>query len=137
MNSVIIHGRLTRDPEKKEYTNSKGEKGHLTTISVAVDRKFGDATDFFECTSYGKLADIIHKHFSKGREIVVRGSMECDKYTAKDGTNRYPWRLKMDSFDFCGKKSDASPGASGASPGNQEDDIPEGFEPADEDDLPF
>ena len=25
MNNIVIHGRLTRDPESKSYTNSKGE----------------------------------------------------------------------------------------------------------------
>ena len=100
MNNTCIHGRLVRDPEMKSYTTSKGDPGSLTKFTVAVDRGFGEETDFFDCVCYGKLAEVIHKHFSKGREIVVSGEMQCYKYEAKDGTNRYPWSLVVSTFDL-------------------------------------
>ena len=131
MNSITIHGRLTKDPDLKDYTTAKGESGKLCNYTVAVDRRFGDETDFFECVSYGKLAEVIAKHFHKGKEILVSGEMQCHKYTAKDGTNRYPWRLVGSMFDFCGSKKEDQMGAP------QDNEVPEGFDLVDDEDLPF
>jgi single-strand DNA-binding protein len=130
MNNITIHGRLTRDPELKSYTNGKGEQGQIAKFTVAVDRRIGDETDFFDCVAYGKRAEVIDKFFSKGKEIVVSGEMQCNKYTAKDGTNRYPWQLAMNSFDFCGSKKDSD---NTDSNGNA---LPETME-AVNDDVPF
>lgn len=129
MNSIVIHGRLVRDPELKEYSTSKGDRGNLCKFTVAVDRRFGDGTDFFDCTVFGKLAEVINKHFSKGREIVVSGSMECDPYEAKDGTKRYPWGIKVANFDFYGSKSDSADSTPKEAPADS-------FEEIDED-VPF
>lgn len=128
MNNITIHGRLTRDPELKDYTAANGDVGKMCRFCVAVDRRFGDETDFFECVTFGKPAEVIDKFFSKGKEIVVSGSMECNSYKAKDGTKRYPWRLRMSSFDFCGSKKDGE---------KTESDAPSGFGPVNEEDIPF
>lgn len=55
MNSIIIHGRLTRDPETKFYDGDKS----VCKISVAVDRSFKDkdgkpVTDFLTVHASGK-----------------------------------------------------------------------------------
>ena len=130
MNNITIHGRLTRDPELKDYKTKKGETGQTCKFSVAVDRRFGEETDFFSCVTFGKLSEVIDKYFSKGSEIVVSGEMQCNPYEAKDGTKKYPWTLVVSQFDFCGGKKDKS-GSSG------QDDIPEGFEAVEDPDLPF
>jgi len=130
MNSITIHGRLTRDPEVKTYTTKKGDEGKICNFTVAVDRSFGDETDFFDCQAFGKKADVIEKFFFKGKEIVVNGSMQCDPYEAKDGSKRYPWRLHMNEFDFCGSKSDSAPAASASEP------VPE-FKEIPDEDIPF
>lgn len=132
MNSICIHGRLVRDPEKKYYTNSKGDNGSLAKFTVAVNRRFGKETDFFDCVCYGKLAEVIDKYFSKGHEIVVSGEMQCHKYEAKDGTMRYPWSLVVSTFDFCGKKDDARGGTGGST-----ETAANGFGSVDDDELPF
>lgn len=132
MNNCAIHGRLVRDSELKDYKNSNGEQGNLVKFTVAVGRRFGDETDFFDCVCYGKLAEVINKFFAKGREIIVSGEMQCRKYVAKDGTNRYPWSLVVSTFDFCGKKDD-SPASGNAAAESHED----GFGPVNDDDITF
>ena len=132
MNNTCIYGCFVCDPEMKSYTTSKGDPGSLTKFTVAVDRGFGEETDFFDCVCYGKLVEVIHKHFSKGREIVVSGEMQCHKYEAKDGTNRYPWSLVVSTFDFCGKKDDARGGTGGST-----ETAANGFGSVDDDELPF
>jgi len=126
MNSIIIHGFLTRDPELKTYTTTKGDEGKVCNFSVAVNRNFGEDADFFNCKCYGKRAEVVEKFFKKGKEIVVSGEMNCRKYQAKDGTNRYAWELSVQDFDFCGKKGDSAPA----------ENIPDGMIISD-DDIPF
>ena len=128
MNSIFLHGRLVRDPELKTYTNAKGESGSVCNITVAVDRRMGEESDFFVCKCYGKRADAVNKFFSKGKEILVMGEMQCRKFQAKDGTNRYAWEVTFDQFDFCGSKKDGD---------TPVDKIPEGMTPIDDDDIPF
>lgn len=129
MNDIVIHGRLAREPEIKSYTNAKGEQGNLCNFTVAVNRSRGEEADFFNCRVFGKRAEVIHKFFRKGSEIVVRGEMQCQVYEDKDGNKRYPWVLMMQEFDFCGSKkdNDSTPAAEAPS---------DSFEEIDED-VPF
>lgn len=131
MNNITIHGRLTRDPELREFKNKKGEEWLKCTFTVAVDRKFGEETDFFNCIAFGRLSEVINKFLLKGSEIVVSGEMQCNPYEGKDGTKRYPWNLVVQNCDFCGSKKDKSGTATST------DDVPEGFEAVDDENIPF
>ena len=136
MNSIIIHGRLTRDPETKFYDGDKS----ICKISVAVDRSFKDkdgnsVTDFFNCTCFGKRAETIDKYFKKGDGISMQGEMQNNRYEDKDGKMRDGWHIKIDKFDFELSRKDGS--QSVPSDGN----APVGFTPVDEttddEELPF
>lgn len=126
----IIHGRLTRDPE---FTPANADKNQYCKFTVAVNRSYGDSADFWDCVAFGRRAEVINKYFSRGSEIIVIGRHECDPYTTKDGTKRYPWTLKVDDFDFCGSGNGANKeqpepavidGVESDSFENVEDDIP-------------
>ncbi len=126
-NVITIHGRLTRDPELK--TSSSGSE--YCKFTVAVDRYNGKEkeTDFFDCTAFGKTGVAINQYIKKGREIIVSGSMESNK-TEKDGQKRTFWGVKVDSFGFCGGKSDAPASAPEAPAAS-------GFTPVETEELPF
>lgn len=125
MNIITIHGRLTRKPELKTY-NKDGKEGSVTNFTVAVDKDFADGADFFECVIFGKRAEVIEKFFDKGSEIALTGAIHCEPYEAKDGTKRYPWRVTVANFDFCGSKKDGGGNNSPANDPNFDslDDIP-------------
>ena len=130
MNSIIIHGRLVRTPEAGEFTTKNGDKRANCKFTVAVDRRYGEETDFFNCVCFGRLSEVIAKFSDKGSEIVVSGEMQCNPYEAKDGSKRYPWSLIVNSMDFCGSKKDKD--------GSVNDDVPDGFKAVDDDDdVPF
>lgn len=108
MNKHYIHGRLVRDPELTPRKNSDAKD--RVNFTVAVDRRFGDETDFFDCVLFGGGAAVIDKYFSKGSEIVVVGEGQIRKYTGKDGVDRKAYSIVVSDFDFCGSKgSDSSP----------------------------
>lgn len=125
MNSISIYGRLARDPSLKNYTNKDGDSGSLCNFTVAVNRPFGEEADFFNCTIFGKRAEVIDKFFHKGSRIAINGSMQCEK---KD--DKYYWKLIARDFDFVDSKSENQ--------GNQAETAApaDSFETID-DDVPF
>ena len=102
LNTITIHGYLGRDPELKEYRNARGETGKLCNVTVGVSR-VGDGTDWFDCTFFGKKAEVVDKFFSKGSQIIVMGRMQADT-VEKDGRKHKYWKLIASDFDFCDSK---------------------------------
>jgi single-strand DNA-binding protein len=111
LNHIVIHGRLTQDPELKQTPSGVS----VVSFSVAVDRAYRSGedkqTDFFTVVCWRGLADMVSKYFSKGKEIVVSGEMQSRKWQDKDGNNRIAWELNANTVDFCGSKADSAPAA--------------------------
>lgn len=105
MNIHMIHGRLTRDPE---YVQGDEPNKSRAKFTVAVDRRYGDETDFFDCVVFGKRAAVIDKYFNKGSEIVLTGEAQIRSYEDKNGVKRKAYSVLVSDFDFCGSKSDGS-----------------------------
>lgn len=129
MHKLFVHGRLTRDPELKDI-NTKNGASKVCNFTVASNRQHGEEADFFDCAIFGKRAEVIQKFFKKGSEIVVFGEMQRQKYQNKDGENRYKWQCLVGDFDFCGSKKDRSDEP-------KAEDVPEGFEAIDDEEIPF
>ena len=96
MNNHTIHGRLVRDPELTPRKNS--DTSDRVNFTVAVDRRFGDETDFIDCVAFGKTAELIDKWMSKGREIIVWGEGHIHSYTDKNGVKRKSYSISVDSI---------------------------------------
>jgi single-strand DNA-binding protein len=96
MNKIILKGRLTKEPELKYTQTSKP----VVNISIAVDRKFGEETDFFNCIAWNGTAEFITKYFKKGQEILVEGRIENRKYEDKTYTE-----VQIEQVEFCGSKT--------------------------------
>ena len=96
-NVCIITGNLTRDAELKYTANQKP----VLTFAVAVNRLGQDnaqATDYFNCVFWGKTGETLSKWLTKGRSVLVRGSMRSRSYEAKDGHKVTAWELVADSY---------------------------------------
>ena len=105
MNIQMIHGRFTRDPELKKGSEASKDRCNFT---VAVDRRYGDETDFFDCVVFGKRAEVISKYFRKGSEIVLSGEGQIRSYDDKNGVRRKAYSILVSDFDFCGSKADGT-----------------------------
>lgn len=129
-NFIVIHGRLTADPELRQTQSGVS----VCNFSVAVDRAYKQGeekvADFFNIVCWRGLADMVAKCFSKGKEIVVSGSMQSRKWVDNDGSNRISWVIVADTVDFCGSKSSATD-APKATAKSDFKDIPE------DEDMPF
>ena len=138
MNSVVLIGRLTRDPEVR-YT--AGTQTAVCTFTVAIDRpvRSGEEkkTDFPRVTVFGKQAENCERFLTKGRLVAVQGRLQTGSYTNKDGATVYTTDVVADRVEFL-EWGDRGQGQSfdDASGSFNQDVAPEGFT-AIEEDIPF
>lgn len=103
INSVILMGRLTADPELRQTQNGTS----VTSFTVAVDRRFQrEQTDFINVVAWKQTAEFVEKYFKKGAMIALRGSIQQRNYEDKNGNKRTAFEVIADEVSFCGSKSD-------------------------------
>ena len=115
-------GRLGRDPETRYTTEGKA----VTSFSVAFDEGFGDRkhTCWLKCNAFGKQAEIISEHVSKGQRIYIDGRLDIREYE-KEGQKRYSTEVQIESFEFVEPRSESTkPKPAAESVADMTDDIP-------------
>ena len=165
MNSVVLIGRLARDPELS-YTPNTQTAVCKFTLAVDRPRRQGEdqGADFLRITVFGRQAETCDRYLSKGRQAAVHGRIETGSYKNREGVTVYTTDIIADRVEFLGggnggqgegrRDSFASrdtftgrePGFGEAQSGGfsnapQEtvggfDDLPDTFQAA-EDDIPF
>ena len=78
MNETTILGHAGRDAE---FSYSKDGKG-ICKLSVAVSRGKDREADWFNIVCFGKTAEIASE-IRKGATVLVKGSMQANKYQDK------------------------------------------------------
>ena len=86
LNKIFIMGRLTRDPELRRTQSGTA----VCSFSVAVDRDFKSQsgekeTDFIDVVAWRQTGEFVSKYFTKGRMIVVSGSLQSRKWQDRNG----------------------------------------------------
>ena len=111
INTVILMGRLTADPDSAQTQSGTA----YCRFTVAVDRKFADKTtgerqaDFISCVAWRQTAEFINKYFSKGKMIIVEGTLQNNNYTDSNGVKHYSYNVVADSVSFGESKSASNP----------------------------
>lgn len=107
MNTVILIGRLTKDPELR-YIPSTGNA--VGTFSIAVDRPLSKekTTDFFEVVAFGRQAESVANYLAKGKLVGVKGSIQNNNYTDKNGVQRYGTKIVAEQVQFLSPSSEKS-----------------------------
>lgn len=105
LNHVILMGRLTSDPEFKATPSGVT----VSKFTLAVPRSYikqGEErqTDFIYCTAFRSTAEFVNKWFTKGRQIIVEGSLQSRSWEDKDGNKRSALDVIVDNTYFCDKK---------------------------------
>lgn len=141
MNTVMLMGRLTKDPDVTYTQGSKPMCIARYTLAVDKRRKAGEApsADFIRISTFGKNAEFAEKYLRKGVKIAITGHINTGSYE-KDGQRIYTTEIIADSHEFCESKNAiqadaAAPSASTESTGSLDDfmKIADGME----EDLPF
>ena len=121
MNTVILCGRLTKDPQIT--TTADGSK--VARYTLAVDRRFvkrddpnAQTADFIGCVVFGKAAEFVDNYLRQGTKILIRGRIQTGSYTNKDGQKVYTTDVVVDEHEFSGGKSGDSSASTSAPTGN-------------------
>ena len=113
VNKVILIGNLGADPETR-YTQSGSA---ITTIKIATSESWKDKstgeqqerTEWHRVKFFGRLAEIAGEYLKKGRQVYVEGSLRTDKYTDKEGVERYTTDIMGNEMQMLG----GAPGGGG------------------------
>ena len=103
MNTVVLMGRLTKDPDVRR-TNDGTAIGRFT---LAVDRLKKDEADFIGCVTFGKTAEFAEKYLRKGTKICGSGRIQTGSYTNKDGQKVYTTDVILERLEFAESKASA------------------------------
>ena len=106
INKVILVGNLGADPETR-YTTSGSA---ITSIRIATSESWKDKqtgeqqerTEWHRVKFFGRLAEIAGEYLKKGRQVYVEGSLRTDKYTDKDGIERYSTDIIANEMQMLG-----------------------------------
>ncbi len=120
INKVILMGRLTADPELRQTPSGVS----VCRFTVAVNRPYADKqtgerqSDFINVVAWRASADFVARYFSKGRMIIVEGSLRNDNYTDQNGVKHYNMNVQADNITFGESKNAANGGNNGFAPNN-------------------
>ena len=101
MNSVILTGRLTKDPETANGRCS---------FTIAIDRMVNGEkkTDFPRVTTFGKSAENCSRYLNKGKLVGVQGRIQTGSYQ-KDGATIYTTDIIAERVEFLSKNEEPTP----------------------------
>lgn len=100
MNTVILLGRLTADPDIRSTRDGKA----VASFTLAVDR-YKEGADFIRCQAWEKRADFCEKYLKKGTKIAIRGRIRTGDYTDKDGKKVYTTDVVIEDIEFAQTKA--------------------------------
>lgn len=112
LNKCFFMGRLTRDVELRHTQSGTA----VASFSIAVDRDFKDkqtgekSTDFIDVVAWRNTAEFVSRFFSKGRMVVVVGSLQMRDWTDKDGNKRRSAEVIAENVYFGDSKRDGDSG---------------------------
>ncbi len=107
VNQVSIIGRLTRDPEVREISDTT----KVAKFSLAVNHYYKDRegnrqeeTDFIDCELFGsKNVDVLQEYATGGKELFVSGRLKQDKWVDKETEEKRTRLLvRVDDFQLLG-----------------------------------
>jgi single-strand DNA-binding protein len=114
LNSVVLIGNLTRDPELR-YTPSGLP---VCTLRLAVNRNFTNSqgeieTDYFNVVVWRNQAEKCAEYLNKGRQVAVTGRLQSRSWEGNDGQRRTAVEVVADRVVFLGRRDRKEEGLDG------------------------
>ena len=105
-NKVQLIGHVGQDPEIKSFDGGK----KVANITIATNDYYindkGDKieqTEWHRVRAWGKVADIIEKYVTKGKEVAIEGKLTHRSYDDKNGEKRYITEVVANDLLLLGK----------------------------------
>ncbi len=123
VNKVILVGNLGADPETRYTANGQA----ITSIRIATSESWTDKqtgqkqerTEWHRVKFFGRLAEIAGEYLKKGRQVYVEGALRTDKYTDKDGVERYSTDIIANEMQMLGGTAGERGGDMGGGSGDE------------------
>ncbi len=91
-NKVQLIGNVGQDPEVKNLDGGK----KVVTLNIATNDSYVNAkgekveqTEWHKAVAWGKVAEIIEKFVTKGKEIAIEGKLTHRSYDDQNGVKRF------------------------------------------------
>ena len=109
MNSVVLIGRLTRDPELRFVPGSGMAVANFT---MAIDKGLNrekkaefeaqgkPTADFIRIIVWGKQAENCSQFLSKGKMVAINGSIQTGSYKNQSGDSVYTTEVLANRVEF-------------------------------------
>lgn len=130
LNFCTFIGNLGADPEVKFTPGGQAVANFRIACTESWKDKQGqkqERTEWVRCVAWGKLAEIVGEHCTKGKQIYVAGKMQTREWTDKEGKKNYTTEITAANVLFLGSSGGrGAPRDEGGPPqerGN-DDDIP-------------
>lgn len=119
LNTVVLIGRLTKDPELRYTSSGKA----VATLRLAVDRGTTNPqgekeTDFIDVVVWERQAETVANYLQKGRLIAVQGRLQIRQYETQEGQKREKAEVVANQVRFLDRGQDSA-GGTGGNYGNQ------------------
>lgn len=108
INSVVIVGNLTRDPELRATPSGTS----VCSLRVAVNDQVKDPgtgewvekPNFFTVDVFGRQADSCAQYLTRGRQVAVSGRLRWRQWETQDGQKREAVSIAADRVQFIGPR---------------------------------
>lgn len=111
VNKVILIGRLGADPESRQTGSGKSVTNiRLATSEAWKDKQTGEQqerTEWHSVVFFDRVAETASQYLRKGSMAYVEGRLQTEKYTDKQGIERYVTKIRADVLQLLGSKNDS------------------------------
>jgi single-strand DNA-binding protein len=107
VNKVILVGNLGKDPEIRYLPSEEAVAGVTLATSNKYKNRNGemvDETEWHNVTFFGRLAEIAGQYLKKGSSIYVEGRIKTEKYTDKNGIEKYATKIVANEMKMLGSR---------------------------------
>lgn len=108
INKVQLIGHLGADPEVRYMQSGAAVVGlRLATAEAWKDKATGqkqEHTEWHSISIFGKLTEIAKEYLRKGSMIYIEGKLRTEKYTDKQGVERYTTKIIANELQMLDKR---------------------------------
>ena len=119
VNKVILVGRLGADPESRATPGGLQVSNlRVATNHVAYDRdgNKNESTEWHRVVFFGRQAEVCEQYLRKGSQVYVEGRLRTNKYTDRDGIERYATEVVGERMQMLGGRGDDDWGSRDSAP---------------------
>ena len=109
VNRVTLIGNVGNEANIRTAGDQK-----VATFTLATTEKYRgkdgnmvESTGWHNIQVWGRQAEVVEKYVSKGTQLYIEGKIKTEKFTGKDGQEKFMTRIVASSLQLLGGKKDS------------------------------